>query len=148
MIIHKLVMNVISFITKFIPKNLIIDERLTIPVVIKRQMPGIELLHPYRNSRIEITQNPLRCAHRHTPDSEKPKDMVNPHRIKILLQRFETVLPPTVTVCFHSFPVVRRELPVLAQFGELIWWCTGLKIHSEKFRLGPGFHRISVDSDR
>ena len=54
MIIHKLVMNVISFITKFIPKNLIIDKRRAIPVVIKRNMSGTEFIHPNRNCRIKI----------------------------------------------------------------------------------------------
>ena len=148
MIIHKLVMNRISFVTKVIPKNLIVDKRFAITVFIERNIPSLKLFHFHRNCRIKITQNSLRSTHRHSPNSKKSQNMVNSHRIKILLQSFETVFPPTVTIFFHRFPIISWEFPVLSEICKLIRWCSGLEIHTKQFGFCPGFNRISINSDR
>ena len=67
--------------------------------------------------------------------------------IKITRHMQKTPPPPAVAVFGHFFPVIRRQAPVLSDFGKIIRRGSGLRVQMEQGGFGPGVCPVGGHAD-
>ena len=81
------------------------------------------------------------------PDAEEPEDVVDAEGVEVFGHLGHACPPPGVAVACHTFPVVSRESPVLADGRECVGRGPGLRVHVEQVRVEPCVDARAADAD-
>ena len=120
------------------------DEKLRL----ERHSVRFYLLDAHGKCRRELPEKSRFAALRNLPNAEETEDVVNSVGTEILFHVSESLLPPEITICRHSFPIIGREAPVLAVSSEIIRRSTCRHVHVEEMRLVPSLDTTRTYANR